>query len=97
MKTEDLFCVEFSQDGSLGVEFSEDFLSSSHEEQLKALEAFFWKKSLEPSPTQEVNNAMAQHEITIILAESLMARLKRGERIERDADIDISLEDLMTI
>ncbi|MBE9582065.1 MAG: hypothetical protein IMF18_10650, partial [Proteobacteria bacterium] len=62
MKTEDLFRVEFSEDGNLGVEFSEDFLSSSQEEQIQALEAFFWRKTLEPSPTQEVNSTMAQHE-----------------------------------
>lgn len=96
MVTEDVLCVEFSEDGSLGVEFSEDFLSSSLEEQIQGLEAFFWKKTLEPSPTQEVNKEMTQHEITIILAQAMLAKLKAGERIESDTHIDISLEELMS-
>ncbi|MBN1840886.1 MAG: hypothetical protein JW883_01220 [Deltaproteobacteria bacterium] len=97
METEDLFRVEFSEDGSLGVEFSEDFLSSSQEEQIQALEAFFWRKTLEPSPTLEVNKAMTEHEITIIVAETILAKLKRGERLERDSNIDISWEELSTL
>jgi hypothetical protein len=87
--------VEFSEDGSLGVQFSEDFLSSSLEEQIQSLEAFFWEKTLEPSPTQEVNKEMTQHEITIILAQAMLAKLKRGERIDSDTHMDISLEELM--
>ena len=96
MGTEDVLGVEFLEDGSLGVEFSEDFLSSSLEEQIQSLEAFFWEKTLEPSPTQEVNKEMTQHEITIILAQAMLAKLKRGERIESDMHMDISLGELMT-
>jgi flagellar capping protein FliD len=95
MGTEDVLCVQFSEDGSLGVEFSEDFLSSSLEEQIQSLEAFFWEKTLEPSSTQEVNREMTQHEITIILAQAMLAKLKRGERIDGDTHMDISLEELM--
>ena len=86
---EDLVRVEFSEDGSLGVEFSESFLSSSHEEQIEALEAFFWRKTLEPSDAQEVNKAMTEHEIMMIVAETVLAKLKRGERLDRDGNIDI--------
>ena len=97
METEDLFRVEFLEDGDLGVEFSEGFLSSSQDDQLQAVEAFFWKKTLEPSPTLEVNKAMTEHEITIIVAETILAKLKRGERLERDSNIDISWEELSTL
>lgn len=96
MTRDDPFRLEFSEDGSLGVEFSHDFVSLSHEEQIETLEAFFWKKMWESAPTQDVNKAMAQHEMTIIFAESFLAKLKRGEPLEKDADIDLSLEDLMT-
>ncbi len=95
MKKEDLFQVEFSEDGRMGIEFSEDFLSSSLEEQGLALEDFLRKKNLEPSSMQEVNKAMAHNEITIIVTEIMLAKLKRGERIERGTDIDISLDELM--
>lgn len=97
MNMEDLIRVEFSEDGGLGVRFSESFLSSSHEEQLQALEAFFWKKTLEPSTTHQVDKAMTEHEIMMIVAETLLAKLRRGERLERDSNIDILLEDLMAI
>lgn len=93
METEDLFRVEFSEDGNLGVEFSEDFLSSSQDDQLQAVEAFFWKKMSEPA--QDVSAAAAKNEIVIILAEALLGKLKRGERIDKDSDIDISLEEIM--
>ena len=95
METEKPFRAEFSEDGSVSVEFSEKFLSLSHAEQVQALEAFLWRKTLEPSPTPDVDEAMAHHEITIILAESLLAKLRRGERIEKNADIEISIGDLM--
>jgi|GEM_PF-6627033 len=97
MKTGDLFRVEFSEDGNLAVEFSEDFLSSSHDDQIQALEVFFWKKTLGPSPILEVNKAMTEHEITIIVAEAMLAKLKRGERLERDSAIDISWDELSTL
>jgi len=96
METEDVFCVELTENGSIGVVFSEHFLSSSLEEQIQALEAFFWKQTLGPSPTQEVNEEMTRHEITIILAEIMLGKLKSGERLEGDTDIDISLEELMS-
>ncbi len=94
MESKDLFHLEFSENGSLSIEFSGDFLSLSQEEQLRALESFFWEKTWEPSPTEEVSETMAQHEIRVIVAETLLAKLKRGERIEADADIDISFGDL---
>jgi len=33
--------------------------------------------------------------MTIILAETILAKLKRGEMIEKDSGIEISLEELM--
>jgi hypothetical protein len=94
MNTEDLFYLEFSGDGGIEVAFSEAFLSFSREEQVQALEAFFSKKMSEPFSAEDIGKAAAKEEITIILAESLLAKLKRGERIERDTNIDISLEEL---
>ena len=96
METEDVFCVEFTENGSLGVLFSEHFLSSSLEEQIQALEAFFWKKTLEPSSAQEVNLEMTRHEVTIILAEVILAKLKSGERLERDTQLDLSFDEIMS-
>lgn len=96
MPRNDPFRLELSEDESLSVEFSHEFVSLSHAEQIETLEAFFWKKMQEPAPTQDVNKAMAQHEMTIIFAESFLAKLKRGERLDNDADIDLSLEDLMS-
>jgi hypothetical protein len=95
MNTEDLFRVEFSED-TVGVEFSEDFLSLSREEQIEALQAFRSKRMLEPFSTQDVSKEAAKGEIAMILAETLLTKLKRGERIEKGSTIDISLDELMT-
>lgn len=95
MEAKNLFRIEFPEEGGLGIEFSDDFVSLSQEEQIRALESFFWEKTSEPSPAQGVDEAMAQHEIAMVIVEALLAKLKRGERIEEGADLDISLGDLM--
>jgi hypothetical protein len=94
MNTEGLFHLEFSEDGGIDVAFSEEFLSLSREAQLHTLEAFFSETVSKPC-AQEVDRAAAEEEITILLAQSLLAKLKRGERIEKEAKLDISLEELM--
>lgn len=95
METKDLFRLAFSEEGGVRVQFLEDFLSLPLEKQIEAMEDFFWKKTWEPSPRQ-VNDAMTQHELTIILAESLLAKLKRGVRLDENSDIEISIGELMS-
>lgn len=94
-ETKDLLVVRFADDGKLGIELSEDFLSLSLEDQLKAMEAFFLKRNLEPSSFLEVNREMAEHEVTLVVTECLIAKLKKGERLGKDTDIEISLDELM--
>jgi hypothetical protein len=94
---EDPFQVVVSEDNHVGVEFSEAFLALSIEEQLKAMEGFYWKKTLEPQAAFDVGIETVKHEWTIVLAESMLANLKRGEPVERDGQVDISLDDLETM
>jgi hypothetical protein len=94
---EDPFRVVVSEDNHVGVEFSGAFLGLSMEEQLKAIETFYWQKTSEPQAAFDVSKEAVKREMTIVLAESMMANLKRGEPIERDGLIDITLEDLVTM
>jgi hypothetical protein len=94
---EDPFQVVVSEDNHVGVEFSEAFLALSMEEQLKAMEAFFWQKTSEPQAAFDIGKEAVKHEMTIVLAESMLANLRRGEPVERDGLIDITLEDLVTL
>ncbi len=93
-ETKDLFVVRFSDDGSMGIEFSEEFLSLSLEDQLKAMEAFWGKKNMVAFSSLEVNREMTEHELTLVVLECLLAKLKRGEHIRKDTDIKISMDDL---
>jgi hypothetical protein len=95
LNKEDPFRVEFSGDDSIGVEFSDQFLSLSVEGQIQALEALFSEKMSKPISTQDVSKAAAENEIVIIFLEILLARLKRGERIENDSDINVSISELI--
>lgn len=97
MTRNDPFWVEFSEDNRVQVEFSDEFLSSSREEQIKAMEAFFRQKTLEPYSTLDVSRDAVKHEVTIVLVESILANLRRGEPVHRDGRIDVSLEDLVTV
>jgi len=94
---EDPFRVIVSEDNHVGVEFSEAFLALSMEEQLKAIEAFYRQKSSEPQAAFDVSKEAVKHEMTIVLAESMLANLKRGEPVEKDGQIKFNLEDLMTM
>jgi hypothetical protein len=94
-ETKDLLVVTFADDGKWDIQLSEDFLSSSLEDQLQALEAFYWRKNLEPSSTLEVNSEMTEHEFTLVVTECLITKLKRGERLGNDTDIEISLDEFM--
>jgi hypothetical protein len=94
---EDPFRVVVSEDNHIGVEFSETFLALSMEEQLKAIEAFYWQKTSEPQAAFGVGKEVVKHEMTIVLAEGMLANLKRGQPVERDGLIDITLEDLVTM
>ena len=55
--TEEKECLKvvFNEDDSIGVEFADEFLDSSTEEQLQMITEFFWKKTLEPSPDFDVS------------------------------------------
>ena len=97
MIKEDPFRVIVSEDNHVGVEFSEAFLALSMEEQLKAIEAFYRQKSSEPQAAFDVSKEAVKHEMTIVLAESMLANLKRGEPVERNGQIKFNLEDLMTM
>jgi hypothetical protein len=91
------FEVIITEDNHVAVNLSDHFVSLPLTEQLKVVEEFFWKKSLEPQDTLDVGSESVKNEITIVLAESMMAQLKRGERFEKDGQIDISLEDLTNL
>lgn len=94
MGKDDAFHVVFSEDEEFRVEFSDEFLASSVEEQTKALKALL-RKSLEaPVFTSDVSKTAAENEIIIVLLETFLAKLRRGERIEGATDIDVYLEDL---
>ncbi len=90
------FKVHFEDDNSLGVEFEDGFLSLPQDKQLEAIEGFYGEKMSEPYSAEDVSRSAARNEMTIILAETILAKLKRGERIEKGSDIDISLEELMS-
>jgi uncharacterized protein YeaO (DUF488 family) len=94
MAQNDSLRVVFSEDEKFSVEFSDEFLASSVEEQTKALKALL-RKSLEaPVSTLDVSKTAAENEIVIVLLETFLAKLRRGERIEGATDIGIYLEDL---
>ncbi len=89
------FTIHFADDNSVEVEFEDGFLSLSQDEQLESIDGFYRKKMSEPLSTTDVSRSAAENEMTMILAESILAKLKCGERIEKDSGIEISLEKLM--
>jgi hypothetical protein len=94
MAQDDALRVLFSEDGKLGVEFSDEFLASSVDEQMEALKALLRKRLEAPVFTQDVNEAAAENEIIIVMLETFLAKLRRGERIKKDTAVGIYLEDL---
>jgi hypothetical protein len=91
------FRVVFSEENRLAVKLSGDFLALSMEEQLKAMEAFYWQKMSETQSAFDVSKDAVKHEMTMVLAQSMLANLKRGEPVERNGQIKFNLEDLMTM
>ena len=96
MGKDDVFRVVFSDDKTFGVEFSDEFIDSSLEEQMEVLKALLREKHLAPFSAEDVGRTDAENEIMIILLETFLAKLRRGERIERGTDIGINFEDLET-
>lgn len=96
MKQEDPFTVVLTEDNALGVEFSEPFLGLTIEEQTKAIREFFWEKTSEPDVSGDVGKEAFVKEAAIILAETFLNKLTRGEAITNNTEFDISLEELMT-
>lgn len=94
-KEKELFRLDFTDDGGLRLRFSEAFFSMSVEEQYHGLEEFYWKKALETPTDLEVNKEVSRHEFTMLVMESLLKKLKRGERLEKDADVVLSMDDIM--
>jgi len=94
---EDPFRVVVSEDNHVEVEFSEAFVALSIEEQRKAMEAFYWQKASESQAAFDVGKEAVTHEMIVVLAGSMLGKLKRGEPVESDGQVDVSLEDLVTI
>ncbi|MBW1771178.1 MAG: hypothetical protein JRJ17_08530 [Deltaproteobacteria bacterium] len=96
MGKDDGFRVVFSDDKTFGVEFSDEFIDSSLEEQMEVLKALLREKHLTPFSAEDVGRTDAENEIMVILLETFLAKLRRGERIERGTDIGIDFADLET-
>ncbi len=94
MGQDDSLRVVFSEDKKLSVEFSDAFLAASVDEQMDALKALLRKRLEAAGFIQDVDEAAAENEIVIVLLETFLAKLRRGERIKRDTDIGVYLEDL---
>lgn len=94
MGKDEAFCVVFSEDKNFGMEFSDEFLGMSVEKQMETLKALLREKHLAPVSAENVSKTVAESEIIIILLESLLAKLRRGERIEMDTSVGVFLEDL---
>ena len=94
MGKDDAFRIVFSEDKRLGVEFSDEFLASSLEEQMERLKALLREKHMAPFSAEDVSQTAAEHEIMIVLIEVFLAKLRRGERIEKDTSVGMSLQDL---
>jgi hypothetical protein len=91
------FEVKITDDNQVAVEFSDAFIALSMKEQLKEMEAFFWERNLKPQEGSDITTDMVKEEITIVLAESIMAQLKRGQPVQQDGKIDITLDDLTNL
>jgi len=86
------FEVVITDDNKVAVDLSDAFVVLSAEEQLKIVKAFFWEKTLKPYNTLDVSSDAIKEEITIVLADCLMAQLKRGEPLKRGGQIDVNFE-----
>ena len=96
MGKKDHFRIAFSEDKAFAVEFSDEFLSSSVDGQMDMLKALLREKLAVPFSGEDVSLGAAENEIAIVLIETFLAKLRRGERIEKDTKIDMSLQDLET-
>jgi hypothetical protein len=96
VKKKDPFSVEFTDDNRVGITLSEEFLSLSAKEQTKRMREFFWQKTSEPDSVEDIGRESVRKEVTIILAETLLNKLTRGEILDGETKINISLEELMT-
>ena len=94
MASADTFRIVFSEDNTLSVEFSDEFLDSSLEVQMDFLKALLRERLGAPFSAQDVSKEAAENEISIVLLESFIAQLRRGERIQKGASVGLSLEDL---
>jgi hypothetical protein len=94
MNKDDAFRIVSSEDEGFGVEFSEEFLDSSVEEQMEQLKALLREKMDLPASDQDLSTTMAENEITIILIETFLAKLRRGERIQENTQIDLDFDAL---
>jgi len=63
---------------------------------MEVLKALLREKHLAPFSAEDVGRTDAENEIMIILLETFLAKLRRGERIERGTDIRMDFEDLET-
>ena len=94
MEKDDACRIVFSKDTDFSVEFSDEFLDASVEEQMEMLKALLRDRLAPPVSAQQVTENAAENEITILLLESMLAQLRRGERIEADTKIGVFLDDL---
>jgi hypothetical protein len=96
MGQEDAFHITFSEEGNLGVVFSDEFLSASVEGQTELLKVLLREKMFSPRESEGdgVSRADAEHEITIILLETFLSKLRSGEHIDKDTEISLNFDEL---
>ena len=83
------FRIIFSEDEQFGVEFSEQFLCASVEDQTEQLKALLREKMALPVSGENISRAAAENEIAILLIETFLAKLRHGERIQKDTAIGL--------
>jgi hypothetical protein len=94
MEKDDACRIVFSEDTGFSVEFSDEFLGASVEGQLEQMKAALRERMAVPVSDQDISRAAADNEITILLIETFLAKLRRGERIEKDTNIELDFDAL---
>jgi hypothetical protein len=94
MDKNDACSITFSKDMDFKMEFSDEFLDASLEEQMDILKALLRDRLAAPFSAQDVSEGAAQNEITIVLLEACLGKLRLGERIEKDTNVGVFFDDL---
>ena len=94
MGKDDALHIEFSKNMDFSMEFSDEFLAASLEEQMEMLKALLRDRLAAPTSSQDVSEEAAENEITIVLLEACLAKLRQGERIQKDTSVGVFMDDL---